>query len=373
VCRAFIVDGGPWKSDHNLLAIPISLFLWLLINIGLWGVEAIFSIPVASSNHVLGDPISQTILALAIYGLVVLSFRWRVSSRQIAAFQIIRQMCARADPIGPKTLEVARQSLHATGAGSFNTLIAYNRLRLLLQAEQAGSDARDGVVEAVRQHADTDWESLDSSLSTTQFLIWLLPTVGFLGTVYGMTQALKSFSAVVGSTNTDLSFTAGLTATAEGLGIAFHTTLVGLATVIPLLAVATALRRRSQSLLERLDTYFLQLATYTLYHVGETESAPVDAGPPAPAVPQSVAVEVGPPAPAVPQNVDVEATPAPAPAPQPEFPAVIDTLPPSVLKFAGASQPTAVDSVPDAASVPATETPAQTTRDESDENNRSPT
>jgi biopolymer transport protein ExbB/TolQ len=268
-CHAFLVDASPWKSNTVLYAVPIALLLWLVF-MGL-AYFAALKTDIALAT----DPISQTIVGLAIYGLVVVFFKWHVTSRQTQAFKIVQRCCTRASAIDDVAVSNARRQLAASGrTDAFNTSVAYNRLRLLGQIVAARrSNAHDGLLEAMRQHADADREALDNSFASTQFLIWLLPTAGFLGTVYGMTQALQSFSAVVGTTTNEFGLAGSLTDTTQSLGIAFHTTLVGLATVIPLLAFNTALRRRSQALLEQMDKFFLRLATYTVY-VADSVEAP---------------------------------------------------------------------------------------------------
>jgi len=259
-CQAFVVDGSPWRSGAGLFAIPIALVLWL-IWIGLAHLAAAEDIVTTGT-----DAISLAIIGLAIYGLVVVAFKWRVTVRQTRAFLVIQRCCARADTVDADTVAAARQALLADGTTTFNDFIAFLRLRLLRQVSSSEqTTTADGVLEAMRQHADADWESLDNSFASTQFLIWLLPTAGFLGTVYGMTHALGSFSSVIGTTTSEFGLASSLTDTTRNLGIAFHTTLVGLAAVIPLLAFTTALRRRSQSLLEQVDKFFLRLATYALY------------------------------------------------------------------------------------------------------------
>jgi biopolymer transport protein ExbB/TolQ len=220
-------------------------------------------------RSVFGDNISRAILLLAIYGLLVLMFKWRVTRRQERAFRIARELGAENPELGPGVLAQMREWVGLSQLGAYNELLAYGRLHAVCQAAEHGASV-EGTLASLKQHADSDWDSLESSMASTQFLVWLLPTAGFLGTVFGMTEALNAFSTVVGS-GSDLGFTAGLTKTAKGLGVAFHTTLVGLAAVIPLLAVATAVRRRSRTLLERIDKYFVRLA------VGDRLLAPATA------------------------------------------------------------------------------------------------
>jgi biopolymer transport protein ExbB/TolQ len=250
-CHAYTVDANPWRSDSNLLAVPLALLIWA-------GMLLILNQPWAPARDIFSDSISQVILGLAVYGLLIVAFKWQVTQRQDKGFRLIRGIAANNE-LSADTLDTATNAVDSSGLGAYNRLIAFQRLRWICDAAAVPPEERSTLLEAMRQHAATEWDSLDSSFSSVQFLIWLLPTAGFLGTVYGMTQALKSFSDVVAS-GSELTFTAGLTQTAQNLGIAFHTTLVGLACVIPLLAMATMFRRRSNTLLENMDKFFVRLA-----------------------------------------------------------------------------------------------------------------
>lgn len=313
-CHAYVMDATPWRSDHNPLTIPIALLLWGLAMLGVHAKTFDFALSDATSTLVLfviiglittiffslpgvqrvhapvhrlalsawvsvviwllacvglselpktdifDDAISQTIILLGMYGMLVLYFKNLISRRQADAFRVVRQICAQYPAVTANTLELARREVQRLSLGAFNHLVAYNRLHWIFHLRSRHATHADAM-QSLTQHADTEWDSLNSSFATTQFLVWLLPTTGFLGTVWGMTQALKSFSNVVGpSSGGQLSFSAGLMETAAGLGVAFHTTLIGLAAVIPVLAYATITQRRSRQLLERVDKFFLRVA-----------------------------------------------------------------------------------------------------------------
>ena len=250
-CNAYLLDNSPWKSENNLYAVIGTLLVWMLFVFS----KNVLSI---SSNWLIDDTISQGILFLGIFGLFLLFFKWRVVTRQIKSFRILRRICDSQSNLDDNTLSKIRSTIHKNRFGPFNSLIAYQRLAWIINTLRDSNTIGNNLLETMRQHADSDRESLESSHYQIQFLIWLLPTVGFLGTVFGMTQALHAFSGVV-SKGSELGFTAGLTATAQGLGVAFHTTLMGLATVIPIFAISTILRRRTQLLLEQADKFFLRL------------------------------------------------------------------------------------------------------------------
>ncbi|MCZ6499434.1 MAG: MotA/TolQ/ExbB proton channel family protein [Gammaproteobacteria bacterium] len=75
------------------------------------------------------------------------------------------------------------------------------------------------VSTAVKIICDTEYERMDTELSMVRYLAWAIPSVGFIGTVRGIGQALgRANEAVAG----DIS---GVT---QSLGIAFNSTFVAL-------------------------------------------------------------------------------------------------------------------------------------------------
>jgi len=77
------------------------------------------------------------------------------------------------------------------------------------------------------------------------FAIWVLPMLGFIGTVLGITQAIGGLSDSVAVTDVA---GGGFDGVLAGLQFAFDTTLVGLVLVIPLMLALLVLRARAQTL-----------------------------------------------------------------------------------------------------------------------------
>jgi len=92
---------------------------------------------------------------------------------------------------------------------------------------------RRAVLEACRRR---EWQPL-------QFAIWLLPVLGFIGTVWGITGAIGGLSALMGEGRLDPSTAEQLLG---GLRFAFDTTLLGLGLAIPLMALLHWLRARAE-------------------------------------------------------------------------------------------------------------------------------
>ena len=325
-CHATLHDVVPWRSDHVAISLPRACLIWgafimgtatdgawhdafnsaneryiaiaiVFVALTIGGLlqktggmpsflravsfAAIVSLLLSCSmqlarftsiGSVISDPISQTILLFGVYGILVLLTKLRVTANQELAARHVRRLCAELDDRTDDFLPAVRNLLRAQGLGPHNQLIAYNRLHWIYELRSAGrTDAE--IADALANSADSDWEAISSSFMTTQFLVWLLPTTGFVGTVWGMTNALGSFSNI----GTDLGFRANLEHTTQSLGVAFHTTLIGLLAVIPVLALATIAQRRARNLLRGLDGFCLRIV------MGRLPVAPV-APEPAPIV-----------------------------------------------------------------------------------------
>ena len=87
-----------------------------------------------------------------------------------------------------------------------------------LQRFASTSNVQD-VSNAVRAVCDTESDRLDSELSMVRYIAWAIPSIGFIGTVRGIGDALgQAYRAVEGDI-------AGVTAS---LGVAFNSTFVAL-------------------------------------------------------------------------------------------------------------------------------------------------
>lgn len=107
----------------------------------------------------------------------------------------------------------------------------------------ASSHSIHDVAVAVRNICDTEADRLESELFMIRYIVWAIPSIGFIGTVRGIGQALgQAHKAVEGD----------ITGVTQNLGVAFNSTLVALLISIVLMLLVHQL----QSVQERfvLDT-----------------------------------------------------------------------------------------------------------------------
>ena len=120
--------------------------------------------------------------------------------------------------------------------------------RALLSALQRFSSTRNvqDVAVAVKAVCDTESDRLDSELAMVRYIAWAIPSIGFIGTVRGISQALgQAYKAVEGDI-------AGVTA---NLGVAFNSTFIALVISIVIMFLMHQLQLIQERLVLDVQTY----------------------------------------------------------------------------------------------------------------------
>lgn len=136
-----------------------------------------------------------------------------------------------------KTLETLSPDIRETPL--VRTLMTSLRRFLITQDVQNTSDAIESSVEALALKQDAE-------NSMIRYLIWAIPSIGFIGTVRGIGQALSQADQALAG---DI---AGMT---ESLGIAFNSTLVALLISIALMFMLHQLQRLQDNLVVDTQDY----------------------------------------------------------------------------------------------------------------------
>ncbi len=136
--------------------------------------------------------------------------------------------------------------------------ILLNRVCLALQHLRLTRNVGE-VRGALTGQSAIDANLLDSSYTVLRFLVWVIPIVGFIGTVIGIGVAVNEFAnfipdvAAVEEAMTNLR--EGLGQVTSGLGTAFNTTLVALCLAAPLMLITSSLRKLEERLLAEIDHF----------------------------------------------------------------------------------------------------------------------
>ena len=99
---------------------------------------------------------------------------------------------------------------------------------------------------AAFEYCDLQEEILESKLTTIRYILWAIPSIGFLGTVRGIGEALtRANEAVQGD----------ISGVASSLGVAFNSTFVALLVSLGLTMINNGLRGREQERLVKCKTF----------------------------------------------------------------------------------------------------------------------
>jgi len=166
---------------------------------------------------VIKDPEQESELILCLWALCIMGAKWRSSSHERALLERDLVPVAPGARILPEDAREYARQIQALPEEERRRLFprtalaALNRFRATRSIQDASSTTREVCA------AESD--RLDSELAMIRYIAWAIPSIGFIGTVRGIGEALtQAHRAVQG----DIS---GVT---ESLGVAFNSTFVAL-------------------------------------------------------------------------------------------------------------------------------------------------
>jgi biopolymer transport protein ExbB/TolQ len=185
-----------------------------------------------------------TYLALA-WALADLFIRWRVARRERAfiAAKFLPEddtTVLQLSDLGPIRRRVAK--LHTEESGFLPYLMDLAILQL--QASRSVDQAMNVLTNSLGLMGDR----LDLHYQMTRYMGWLIPTIGFLGTVIGLSLALH----LIDPKNMDLGLVVG------GLSVSFYTTLIALLASAILSFVQHTVQEMEESALNAAGQYCLR-------------------------------------------------------------------------------------------------------------------
>ncbi len=153
------------------------------------------------------------------------------------------------------------RKLKRLSAGERSRLLTNRIWHALVRFKLLGSAEK--VDDLLKYQAEMDDASMESNYSFLKFIIALVPILGFLGTVLGISAAVAGFSAVIGAAGSagEGGLSAIQTALGKvtlGLGTAFDTTLIALVMSAILMFGLTLFQRWEEKLLSRIEEYCIE-------------------------------------------------------------------------------------------------------------------
>ena len=130
-----------------------------------------------------------------------------------------------AAPAGQVSSEVSAMAAGLTSDGR----ILHVRVRQLVgNAREMHSPSASQLMEVNREASGLDQEHMAGRFTLTRYILYLLPVIGFIGTVEGISKALMNISKVLPLVKDLDAFLNNLTGVTSALQIAFDSTLLAL-------------------------------------------------------------------------------------------------------------------------------------------------
>jgi len=107
----------------------------------------------------------------------------------------------------------------------------------------------------LKSQADNDENQIASSYALVNAMIWSIPVLGFVGTVFGLSLAIRDFTDALGGTRELSQITESLKHVTAGLGTAFETTLVGLVFALLLHLYSDLMQQKETDFLDECNDY----------------------------------------------------------------------------------------------------------------------
>ena len=184
---------------------------------------------------IIKDPEQEWEIILCLWALAIMGAKWRASSRERRLLESDLVAVAPGGRILPEDAREYARQVQALPEAERRLLLprtalaALNRFRATRSIQDASATAREVCA------AESD--RLDSELAMIRYIAWAIPSIGFIGTVRGIGDALTmAHRAVQG----DIS---GVT---EALGVAFNSTFIALLLSLLLMFVLHQLQLKQE-------------------------------------------------------------------------------------------------------------------------------
>ncbi len=243
----------PKRSHSILLSVAAGLVFIVFLSLVLSGRAAILVLDKPSQHFLYPFTIQNFMHLVFFVGLGDLFVRWRIATRE-GKFLGLKylpeddQTVLMAQDLGPIRKRVAGEFDYEHGFLPSLINIGVLQFQSSSSVEQAA-----GVM---NQQLELMSHRLDLRYGLVRFIAWVVPTLGFIGTVYSLGASL----AAAGTTDT-----LDLHAVARTLGIGFDCTMVALVESAILVFILHLVQEKEESVLNRAGDYTLRNLINRLY------------------------------------------------------------------------------------------------------------
>ena len=251
--QRFGFNGGKYTDVNTWFAVLVTLLLCGAFFIGLCYVPASIRASRAVAIILERGWTPYVMISLFILAMVILLVKWRKLAFQRKAFKIelipVGDNFALGSDTALDVIKVLKESVDDP-----KRFVLFNRIeRALLNLKNVGN--LSDVSEMLRSQAENDESHMDSSYSLLAGIVWVIPILGFIGTVTGLSGAIGGFGAVLNADATVSSLRDSLAPVTGNLGIAFDTTFIALVFAMSIQMLTTLLRKEEELFLDACRDY----------------------------------------------------------------------------------------------------------------------
>ena len=189
----------------------------------------------------------EACFVLMLWAFAIMAYKGITASREHKLLQMELVPVAEGTKILPEDAREYARQVQSLPASEQSLLLP----RTLLSALSRFRATRNIQDVSATAHAvcESESERLDSELSMVRYIAWAIPSIGFIGTVRGIGEALgQAHKAVEGD----------ITGVTQSLGVAFNSTFIALLISIVLMFVLHQLQLRQERLVLDTETYLDQ-------------------------------------------------------------------------------------------------------------------
>jgi len=187
-------------------------------------------------------------------GLFLLLFAWLRLRREESTFAAVRETLLHVEQLSRENAQSQITALERISAEKKGH-IASNRFLRALHRLRDGIKEKTDLAELLRDQAEIDQAIIANTHAPVKFVIWLIPILGFIGTVLGVSNAISGFSSLIQASSDFAAVRDNLGEVARHLGVAFETTLLALIKTSVLMFAFSMIQKRENALLIRLDEF----------------------------------------------------------------------------------------------------------------------
>lgn len=193
-------------------------------------------------------PTQHAVVVLFFWSLIILAFKRVKLGLQRKALDVRVLPDEPGFVISPSSVDRVLQRLHEIADDPRNFMVL-NRVDVALSNLRNLGHVGD-VEQLLRSQASQDESQMETSYALVQGFVWAIPVLGFIGTVLGLSQAIGSFTAVLGAGDDVSAITGALGKVTAGLATAFDTTLVALVAALIIQLVMVMAKKSEEEFLD---------------------------------------------------------------------------------------------------------------------------